>query len=145
MANKNRHKIVAVFVAFLVSSFSISLSFSPCVSLFPAFPWHLGTPKQPTKWGYRKKTSRPSFSARNSRAGDGCANSMGAWNLRGPVAILFISRDTCSDSIAKLLRALFCGGIAQLSRDMLQNGVSHRCVCAIVSTKGGYRTILGEC
>ena len=35
-----------------------------------------------------------------------------AWakaNLRGPVAILFISRDTCSDSIAKLFRACFCG------------------------------------
>ena len=29
--------------------------------------------------------------------------------LRGPVAILFISRDTCSDSIAKLVRACFCG------------------------------------
>ena len=34
-------------------SFSISLSFSPCFSLFPAVSWHLGTPKQPTKWGYR--------------------------------------------------------------------------------------------
>ena len=30
-------------------------------------------------------------------------------NLRGPAAILFISRDTCSDSIAKLSRACFCG------------------------------------
>ena len=28
---------------------------------------------------------------------------------------------------------------------MLQNGVSHRCACVILSTKGGYRTILGEC
>ena len=34
MANKNRHKIVAVFVAFWVSSLSISLSSSPC---FPCF------------------------------------------------------------------------------------------------------------
>ena len=42
--------------------------------------------------------------------------------LRGPAAILFISRDTCSDSIAKLFRACFRGGIAQLSRDMLQSG-----------------------
>ena len=41
--------------------------------------------------------------------------------LRGPVAILFISRDTLSDSIAQL----FSWGIAQVSRDMLQNGVSH--------------------
>ena len=29
--------------------------------------------------------------------------------LRGPAAILFISRDTCSDSIAKLFRACFYG------------------------------------
>ena len=45
--------------------------------------------------------------------------------LRGPVAILFISRDTCSDSIAKLLRACFCA-------------VSHnyRAICC----KMGYRT-----
>ena len=28
--------------------------------------------------------------------------------LRGPTAILFISRDTCSDSIAKLFRTCFC-------------------------------------
>ena len=64
---------------------------------------------------------------------------------RGPAAILFISRDTCSDSIANLFRACFYGGIAQLSRDMLQNGVSHRGACVKLSTKGGYRTILGEC
>ena len=28
-------------------------------------------------------------------------------------------------------------GIAQLSRDMLQNGVSHRCASVKLSTKGG--------
>ena len=45
--------------------------------------------------------------------------------LRGPAAILFISRDTCSDSIAKSFRACF-------------NGVSHnyRAICC----KVGYRT-----
>ena len=45
--------------------------------------------------------------------------------LRGPVAILSISRDTCSDSIAKLFRACFYG-------------VSHnyRAICC----KMGYRT-----
>ena len=31
-------------------------------------------------------------------------------HLRGPAAILFTSRDTCSDSIAKLFRACFHGG-----------------------------------
>ena len=46
-------------------------------------------------------------------------------DLRGPEAILSISRDTCSDSIAKLFRACFCG-------------VSHnyRAICC----KMGYRT-----
>ena len=45
--------------------------------------------------------------------------------LRGPAAILFISRDACSDSIAKLVRACFYG-------------VSHnyRAICC----KMGYRT-----
>ena len=33
-------------------------------------------------------------------------------------------------------RACFLWGIAQLSRDTLQNGLSHRCVCAKLSTKG---------
>ena len=65
--------------------------------------------------------------------------------LRGPAAILFISRNTCSDSIAKEFGACFCGGIAQLSRNMLQKGVSHRCVCVKLSTKAGYRIILGSC
>ena len=35
-------------------------------------------------------------------------------------------------------------GIAHLSRDTLQNGVSHRCAYVKRSAKGGYRTILGE-
>ena len=48
-------------------------------------------------------------------------------SLRGPAAILFISRDTCSDSIAKLLkfRACFCG-------------VSH--IYRAIRCKTGYRT-----
>ena len=56
--------------------------------------------------------------------------------FRGLAARLFISRETCSDSIAKIFRACFCGGIAQLSRDTLQNGVSHRCACVKLRTKG---------
>ena len=46
---QNRHKIVAVFVVFSASSFSISLSFCSCFSLFPAVSCHLRTPTQPTK------------------------------------------------------------------------------------------------
>ena len=59
-------------------------------------------------------------------------------NLRGPAAILWISRDTCSDSIAKMFCASFLWGLAQLSRDTLQNGVSHRCACVNPSTKRGF-------
>ena len=50
-------------------------------------------------------------------------------SLRGPAAILFISCETSSESIAKLFRVCFLWGIVRLSRDMLQNGVLHRCAC----------------
>ena len=76
--------------------------------------------------------------------------------LRGPAAILFISRDTCSDSIAKLFRACFYGyrtiitryvakwGIAQmcLCKIKYQGGVSHHFVGALTSLKK-YRAIWG--
>ena len=96
-------------------------------------------------------------------------------SLRGPTDILFISRDTCSDSVAKLValvgkvvgkfggifwthkikaqnfrgkfrknmpnslcrRATLIWGLAQASRDTLQNGVSHRCACVKLSIRGG--------
>ena len=70
-------------------------------------------------------------------------NSRLVLKVRGPAAILFISRDTCSGSIAKAFACLFLWGIARISRDMLQIGVSPRCVCVKLSTKRGYRTILG--
>ena len=59
--------------------------------------------------------------------------------VRGPAAILFISRDTCSDSLAKQFRACLNGGggIARLLRDTLRNGISHRFACAKLSSKGG--------
>ena len=50
---------------------------------------------------------------------------LGGGSLRGPAAILFISRDTCSDSIAKLFRACFYG-------------VSHS--YRVILCKTGYRT-----
>ena len=55
--------------------------------------------------------------------------------LRGPAVILFTSRDTCSDR--RTFPCLFSWSIAQSSRHMLQNGVSHRCACVKLSTKGG--------
>ena len=57
--------------------------------------------------------------------------------LRGPAAILVISRDTGSDSIAKLLRACFYG----LSH--IHRAIHCKSACAKLNTKGGYRTILG--
>ena len=64
-------------------------------------------------------------------------------NFRGPVAILFISRDTCSDSIAKLFRACFLWGIAQISRDMLQNGgIAQMCLCK-TKYQGGVSHLFG--
>ena len=50
---------------------------------------------------------------------------MGPKLLRGPAAILFISRDTCSDSIAKRFRACFYG-------------VSHE--YGVIRCQMGYRT-----
>ena len=35
------------------------------------------------------------------------------------------------------------GGIAQLSRDTLQDGVSHRCACVKLSAKGGVSHLFG--
>ena len=67
-----------------------------------------------------------------------------SFGLRGPAAIPFISLDACSDSVAKFFRA-FLWGTAQLSRDMLQNGVSHGCACVKPSTKGGVSHHFGEC
>ena len=60
--------------------------------------------------------------------------------LAGPTAILFISCDACSDSIAKL----FCVCWFFFWRDALQNGVSHRCAFVKLSTKGGIASIWGS-
>ena len=53
------------------------------------------------------------------------------------IHVAIISQNSCV--------LVFLGAIAQLSRDMLQNGVPHRCACVELSTKRGYSTILGEC
>ena len=65
--------------------------------------------------------------------------------LEAPERILFISRGTCSDSIAKLLRACFCGVSRNYRAIRDKMGESHRCARVKLSTKGGYRTIFGEC
>ena len=67
----------------------------------------------------------------------------GPGELRDPAAILCILRNTCSDSIAELFRACFWWGIAQLSRDILLKMGYRTDVLCKLSTKEGYRTILG--
>ena len=62
--------------------------------------------------------------------------------LRGPVAILFISRDTCSDSIATVL-CLFLWGIANYRAICCKMGYRTDVPVKLI-TKGGYRTILGS-
>ena len=52
--------------------------------------------------------------------------------LKDPATILFMSLNTCSDSIAKLFRAchFFGGGdLKQVSSDMLQNGILQIYLC----------------
>ena len=49
-------------------------------------------------------------------------------DLRCPATILFISRDSCSDSIAKLCRACFRWYRTIIAR-YVANGVSRRCAC----------------
>ena len=57
----------------------------------------------------------------------------GNCHLRGPAAILFISRDACSDSIAKLFRACFCGGGGGyrtiIARYVAKWGIAQMCLC----------------
>ena len=75
----------------------------------------------------------------------------GTSRLRGPAAMLFISCNTCSGRLTKLVGASFCcggAGVTQLSRDVLLNGVSHRCARVELRryyVPRGCRTILGSC
>ena len=63
--------------------------------------------------------------------------------LRGPVAILFISRDTCSDSIAKLFRACFCGYRTIIARYVAKWGIAQMCLCE-TKCQGGASHHFGE-
>ena len=57
--------------------------------------------------------------------------------LRGPAAILFISRDTCSDSIAKLFRACFHGYRTIIARYVAKWGIAQVCLCKTKVPRGG--------
>ena len=64
--------------------------------------------------------------------------------LGGPAAILFISRGTCSDSIAKRSGAYFYG-YRTIGRYVAKWGIAQMCLRETKYHKGGHRTILGEC
>ena len=53
----------------------------------------------------------------------------------------FISRGTCSDSIAKLFHACFCAVLHNDRAICCKNGVSRRYAFVKLSAKGEYRTI----
>ena len=53
------------------------------------------------------------------------------WGLRGPTAILFISCDTCSDSIAKLFGLVFMGYRTIIARYVAKWGIARMCLCKI--------------
>ena len=67
--------------------------------------------------------------------------------LRGPEAILFILRDTCNNSIAKCFCACSLGVSHKYRAICCKMGypISHWYVCVKEGTKGGYRTLLGDC
>ena len=48
-------------------------------------------------------------------------------DLRGPAAILFISRDTCSDRISQNFFVLVLVGCRTSIARYVEKGVSHRC------------------
>ena len=56
---------------------------------------------------------------RNANRGD---------SLRGPAATLFISRDTCSDSIAEVFRAYFYGYRTTIARYVAKWGIAQVCL-----------------
>ena len=63
--------------------------------------------------------------------------------LRGPAAILFISRDTCSDSIAKLSRACFYGVSRNYRAIRCKMGYRMDVSVLRLSTKGGVSHYFG--
>ena len=66
-------------------------------------------------------------------------------HLRGPVAILFISRDTCSDSIAKIFCACFCGGYRTIiARYVAKWGIAQMCLCETKYQAGGLAPFWGS-
>ena len=68
-----------------------------------------------------------------------------ARELRGPAAILFISRDTFSDSIANLFCACFPGVSHKYRAICCKMGYRTDMSAPNKAPRGGYRTLLGDC
>ena len=115
------------FWAILFRQFRAEGLFQHIQSLFMkgSFPLETGWRYLPV--GYRFQPLGPSLVTTHPSDAVARGPLFHSMALRGPAVILFTSRDTCSDSIAKLFRACFYG-----------EGVSHN-YCAI-RCKTGYRT-----
>ena len=57
--------------------------------------------------------------------------------LRDPPAMLFISRDTCSDGIAKLFHACFVGYRTIIAQYVAKWGIAQMCLCETKCQGGG--------
>ena len=89
-------------------------------------------PLQTSAFKLRICRSPSKLQARKEKGGKRLNPSGKHWRpaaFRGLVAILVISHDTCSDSLAKLFRACFCEGYRTIIARYVAKWVSHRCAC----------------
>ena len=72
-----------------------------------------------------------------------CTLDVWAASLRGPAAILFISRDTCSDSIAIFFVLVFMGYRTIIARYVAKWGIARMCLGKIKYQGGVSRHFVG--
>ena len=111
---------------------------SPFGLCFHSYFRHNGFLYKTTRISPRVTTQRCRHWQRGMAIANANANAaMRCTNLRGPAAILFISRDTCSDSIAKLFRACFYGVSHNYRAIRCKWGIARMCLCKIKYQGGG--------
>ena len=66
------------------------------------------------------------------------------WDLRGPAAILLISRDACSDSIANIFRACFMQYRTFITQYVAKWGIAQKCLCETKYHGGGIAPFWGS-
>ena len=64
--------------------------------------------------------------------------------LRGPAAILFISRDNCSDSIARKIVFVFMGYRTIIAQCVVKWGIAQICLCETKYKGGGIGPFRGS-